>query len=260
MVQENPLERRLLGPYVDCIDEFRIMMRKYSAIITGDSVLHLFSPSENWTPTKLDLFVSSDSLGQQGEILWHVFLTSTCKFTFDGSQGDHCLCNTRYFRYIKDNKTIDMTIVDRHPISFVIDRFYGTHLLNYATSDKAYCLFPQLTLEARKMVVFTDLTATARHSFDNYSTFRGFGHITIRDASLHYPELSLRRSTGDSLCLIESFSTIDVSDVGTSQQDSPLYFELTAGEMRVIPQTEEVHSSESCKDISYDSEDTVLGD
>src|ERR1700744_2759556 len=235
-------EKTLLGPFVDCVDDFRMMMKKYSVVICGSTVLHLFSHSKDWTTNDLDLFVSRDSLGEQGQILWHVFLTSVCKYNLCDDAGGLCPPDVQKFVYKKDDRVIDLAILPCNPIEFHIERFYGTHVLNYATWNIAYCLFPQLSLRDRKMVVFRHLPYSALLSFDKYR-HRGFEHITIQDACPRYPELDQLRSTGDAHCAVKPFSSIklDATQLET-QLPSKLWFRLTEGKMRVNARYEYGHT------------------
>jgi hypothetical protein len=239
------------------------MMRKYSTIVSGSTVLHLFCPSEDWNPNDLDLFVSRDCLGDQGEIHWHIFLTSTCNYTYVGSDDDTVSYGIRKYSYEKHGKYIEMMIIDDDPIGFVIRSSYGTHMSNYATADKAYCLFPETTLENRKMVVFRNISGLARHSFDRYRN-RGFSCIIIQDASLRHEELVQRRLTGDALCRIKPFSTID-NDKNIIRNDSEISFQLTPSGIRVYSTLIYRHDrlavvQEDPVEILYDSDGTVEAD
>ncbi|KAN0074067.1 hypothetical protein V8E54_008004 [Elaphomyces granulatus] len=230
-------EKTLLGPFVDCVDDFRLTMKKYSVVICGSTVLHLFSQSKDWTTNDLDLFVSRDSLGEQGQILWHVFLTSVCKYNLCDDADGLCPPDVQKFVYKKDDRVIDLAILPCNPIEFHIERFYGTHVLNYATWNIAYSLFPRLSLRDRKMVVFHHLPYSALLSFDKYR-HRGFEYITIQDACLRYPELDQLRSTGDAHCEVMPFSSIelDATHLGEpAANPSIIWFRLTEGKIRVCP-------------------------
>jgi hypothetical protein len=202
--QESP-ERRLLGPFVDCIDDFRLMMRRYSAIIAGSTVLHLFSPSEDWTPNDLDIFVSWDSLASYGLYDLHVFLVKTCGYILQDSHDiNQNFPSARSFVYAKGKRVIELHCTVQNPISLVIDFFPLSNLKNYATADKAYCLFPQLTLREQNMTAFRCTTAQQLSAIYKYRD-RGFRFISFEDAK-SYEEVDSIRSTEDSLCETKSFS------------------------------------------------------
>jgi hypothetical protein len=55
--------------------------------------------------------------------------------------------------------------------------FWGTHLMNFATWNGIYCLFPETTLN-HKMVVLDSLEEVERFSYD-YFVGRGFSHVSV---------------------------------------------------------------------------------
>ena len=81
---ESSYAVRLFGPTVQHVDAFRLLMRKYCALVAGSSVVRLFVEDEAlrsgeqlqaWAPSDLDIYVSTFLLGNVGLVDWHVHFT-----------------------------------------------------------------------------------------------------------------------------------------------------------------------------------------
>jgi hypothetical protein len=83
---------KLFGGFIEHVDAFRLLMRKYGALVAGSSVLRLFvddhaihsgQQAQAWVPSDLDVYVSRRSLGGVGLLDWHVHFTRAQGMTFD---------------------------------------------------------------------------------------------------------------------------------------------------------------------------------
>lgn len=76
---------KLFGGSVKYVDAFRLLMRKYRALVSGSTVLRLFVEdqavrsgrrAETWVPSDLDIYVKRGTLGPLGLLEWHVHFTN----------------------------------------------------------------------------------------------------------------------------------------------------------------------------------------
>jgi hypothetical protein len=83
---------KLFGGSVKYVDAFRLLMRKYRALVSGSTVLRLFvedqavrsgRQAETWVPSDLDVYVKRLSLGPLGLLEWHVHFTNVEGMDFD---------------------------------------------------------------------------------------------------------------------------------------------------------------------------------
>jgi hypothetical protein len=205
-------------------------MRKYSTIVSGSTVLHLFCPSEDWNPNDLDLFVSWDCLATDGLYVWHSFLTNTCGYLLQRSREiNPTFPSARVFDYVKETTLkIQLHVTDLNPIILVIDRFNASLWKNYATADKAYCLFPDLTLNQHRMTLFRCSTVEQLEAIEKYKD-RGFDIVSLKDIRSN-TEVASDRYTGDSLCQIKHFSAMNRPD---REHEDIFFFHHINGQMRV---------------------------
>src|SRR5436305_12134817 len=75
---------KLFSASIEYVDRFRVLMRKYGALVAGSSVLRLFvddhavrhgQQPQAWAPSDLDVYVPRVSLGSMGLVEWPVFFT-----------------------------------------------------------------------------------------------------------------------------------------------------------------------------------------
>ena len=95
--QDVDYAAKLFGASIEYIDLFRLLMRKYGALISGSSVLRLFVEDEavrsrqqlpSWAPSDLDIYVSRASLGLLGLLEWHVHFTTVERMKRDELQRE----------------------------------------------------------------------------------------------------------------------------------------------------------------------------
>lgn len=86
---------KLFGGSIEYVDDFRLLMRKYRALVAGSSVLRLFVEDQAvqcgqqpqwWRPSDLDVYVSHRSLGDLGLLDWHVHFMEAEGMNLDDSQ------------------------------------------------------------------------------------------------------------------------------------------------------------------------------
>ncbi len=92
-------------------------------------------------------------------------------------------------------------------MEFVVQSFYGTHVMNVASWKAAYCLFPRLTLEEDKMCLFSVRHRQELLAFDKY-VGRGFSRLDVKQAAKRFEELSAVRRVGDTFSRKLGFSDV----------------------------------------------------
>jgi hypothetical protein len=86
---------KLFGGSIEYVDTFRLLMRKYRALVSGSAVLRLFVEDQavrcgqqppSWVPSDLDVYVKRRSLGAVGLLDWHLHFTTVEGMNLDEPQ------------------------------------------------------------------------------------------------------------------------------------------------------------------------------
>lgn len=98
-------------------------------------------------------------------------------------------------------------IVPCDPLVYVLTRFWSTHIMNFATWDGMYCLFPESSLLRKQMCVVRCRRGRELKAYDKYVR-RGFGRGEM-DLPLHLREFEGERFVGDELTHRVVFSGVE---------------------------------------------------
>lgn len=90
---------------------------------------------------------------------------------------------------------MELVVLQSDPVGHVLRTFYGTHVMNFATWEKAYCMFPLLTLVKGEMLLFRVDTQVELEAYDKYR-HRGFTRVGLSQVK-GSSEVKGVRSVGD---------------------------------------------------------------
>ncbi len=110
-----------------------------------------------------------------------------------------------------------MFVVDREAIDFILLNFHGTHVMNVADWQAAYCLFPYLTIEKRKMLFFSAKTEWDLQVFEKYAD-RGYEALDYDGWGDQIDELRGIRRIGDVFCRRLCFRQVQRKDVSVEAE------------------------------------------
>lgn len=75
-VENATAETKLFGTFFNDVEGCRHLMKEKQVIASGSAVLFALEQCSTWSPSDLDFFVSTRSLGNQGLFNCHQFLRS----------------------------------------------------------------------------------------------------------------------------------------------------------------------------------------
>jgi hypothetical protein len=169
-------EQELFGVYFADVAKCLSLMKGTKCIAGGGAVLRAFLRGAFWWQNELIFFVSREALMSDGQCEWHDYLKSQGYSLCSGHNGDgqsECV-----FAY--ENNGIRckvwMIVTECDPLEHIMRTAWGTPVLNIATWEGMYCLFPEITLGQRQMVVRFKLNEGELRAYDLYAA-RGFRRV-----------------------------------------------------------------------------------
>ena len=230
--------RNLLLRFVTDVPRFRSRLRDAGGVIAGGLPTQFFA-RETWPDSDMDIFFvdyhspewppeghydPSDALSllisflmeKEGYVLAPGGgAISGDRILLDGST-DHCpgydfvLLNLRRSTQVVQiviHRWSGDPVFDGNPLlSSLLEKFYGTHVMNFITSDTAVSVFPRITFVRREMVVvrrgdegLLELRNSTPASVEKYKR-RGWASGSFRGE-----ELTGVRSVGDDKCWVIGF-------------------------------------------------------
>lgn len=97
-----------------------------------------------------------------------------------------------------------MVVVFGHPVGHILSTFWATHVINFATWEGVYSVFPQSTLDKKWMAHFGGTRASHLLGYEKYRQ-RGYT-LAPSDETGQLAELSGKRRVGDSMTKRYGFS------------------------------------------------------
>lgn len=135
---------------------------------------------------------------------------------------------------------MQIVLLDRTPLEHICS-FWSTHLMNFATSEAMYSLFPCSSLGLKRMIILSMWSSGEIRAYDKY-VLRGYSRGSVDDMS-GLAELKYRRNVVDEhtrrVCFPGSSLEIDGKFL-----DVLLYFSV-----RGVSVVEEVVSSSSDSEL-----------
>ncbi|KAH1805959.1 hypothetical protein KXX35_009988 [Aspergillus fumigatus] len=187
MVQVIPLdldevatpEGRVFGEFFANVVTCLVLMEATKTIASGSSVLSALVQDFGWVFNDLDLFVQYDHASDMGSLPWFNFLTEQEGYHLVERSGYTGRYGARYYTYRNyDRDTVVRVVVSRYdPVQYIMGSSWGTHLMNFATWNGIYCLFPEATLSGR-MVVLDGFEDVAQSSYEAF-VGRGFSRVEV---------------------------------------------------------------------------------
>lgn len=92
---------------------------------------------------------------------------------------------------------MQVIVLWQEPVMHILHSFWSIHLMNYATWEGIYSLYPVSTLDMRSMVVVKSLSRKERVALDKYVQ-RGFRLTSLNDV-WHLEEFHKSRTVRDEL-------------------------------------------------------------
>ncbi|KAJ7750551.1 hypothetical protein B0H16DRAFT_1318604 [Mycena metata] len=204
--------------------QFRTMLRRCGAIVTGSQMLQFFDRT-NYPDSDMDIFLRIGGVSLLGNWLTtqgYSPAAPSAKYTFFRNRVQRACSQiiTRqgepqtpirgvynYYRYVATqtvvhHQKIQLVVVDMDPIHHVIFDFHSTGVMNFLSSTRAVSIFPLCTFRYRKSYVARrnrdspERTALWRNKYRN----RGFRVINKRTKGAHTDLILGNRTTGDRHC------------------------------------------------------------
>lgn len=175
-----------LGRFVKRPSHLRAILSSTNAIISGSFAVQYFL-NETWSSSDLDIDISADD-PSSSELTW----TKAQRLIDHLTQVENYDCAKQATQYhANDIETvmtfyapphhsafygspmIQVVLVRSDVVQHILTTYYATHILNFITGRRAYCLYPEL-LERRKSFLLRD-PGMYREFFERkYGRDRGF--------------------------------------------------------------------------------------
>ena len=189
---------KLFDRYGIKFEEFRVKMREYSAVISGGLILQ-FLDREVWEESDMDVYVKRGSKAKAIRL----YIVEQCGYELC-PKGDNPESWTvgiqsvvSYVKTVKGRKRcVQVMSTMCAPEDCVLRGFDRTAVMNIATADRIYGLFPRTTFVDRNMVVLREWSAGAGRK-EKYEA-RGWTSVGWKLEE----ELQQARRIGDSMCWV----------------------------------------------------------
>lgn len=115
----------------------------------------------------------SHQLGQGGQSFGQVYLIyifTKCVYLF---------IQCHIYRNSDRGTLVQIVVLRQDLVRYILEMFWGTHLMNFMTWEGVYCLFPETTLK-HKMVVLHSCEEAELLVYDKYCQ-RGFLHMRCKE-------------------------------------------------------------------------------
>ncbi|KAH1805913.1 hypothetical protein KXX35_010022, partial [Aspergillus fumigatus] len=206
-------ESVLFGRWFESVDQCRSLMKSTGAVASGSAVLHALESrarvgsAVRWVPGDVDFYVSRRAVRRGALVQWHAYLVGEgyelCEPV--GAAGYSGMEVVKY-EDAESGRSVDIVVVNE-PLVYILMRFWSTHIMNFATWDGMYCLFPQSVLVRKQMCVVRCRDVRELKAYDKY-VGRGFfwGGVDLPDLG----EFQSERFVGDDLTYRVVFSGVEV--------------------------------------------------
>lgn len=110
------------------------------------------------------------------------------------------------FNYVnvETERSVQLVVLRVSPVPYILGTFWASHLMNFATWEGMYCVFPESTLQRKEMRVFSCSTVSELKAYDKYVR-RGFKRMELC-ASDVLGEFQGHRFVGDGMTRRVGFS------------------------------------------------------
>ncbi|KAH1805987.1 hypothetical protein KXX35_009945, partial [Aspergillus fumigatus] len=208
-------ESVLFGRYFRDVDRCRSLMKSTGAVASGSAVLHALDSSVRvgssspWAPNDLDVFIARRVLRRGALVDWHEYFVGEGYGLCDpvGASG-YAGAEVIKYKHVESGRRVDFVIVSSEPLVYIVREFWSTHLMNFATWDGMYCLFPESCLLRKQMCFVRCRSGGELRAYEKYVE-RGFGRCDM-DLSLSLREFESERFVGDELTHRVVFSGVEV--------------------------------------------------
>ncbi|KAK9577977.1 hypothetical protein V6Z92_008670 [Aspergillus fumigatus] len=127
-------------------------------------------------------------------------------------QGGQSFGQCHTYRNGDRGTLVQIVVLRQDPVRYILEMFWGTHLMNFATWEGVYCLFPETTLK-HKMVVLHSREEAELSAYDKYCQ-RGFLRVRRKEVE-DIGEFRGERDVYDHLtCRVGFYFGLDADPVG----------------------------------------------
>lgn len=150
-------EQKLFGDFVSDTTSFRDVLKRTYSVVTGEAVLH-FVLNKGCSVLGLEILTTYVSVDDR-----HLYLSIFDRFLV--SQGYSSVDATAHqavgsgyvklFQRRSDGRTVSIRMTNSGDIFRSLFHVgWATHMFTFATHANVYCMFPELTMEMQRSVVF----------------------------------------------------------------------------------------------------------
>jgi hypothetical protein len=154
-------EARLFGPYFENVRQCVRLMKATETEAFGSAVLDALLPGFAGPYDGLDLAVNACNMPLAGLAAWDEFLRSEGYAFLSKRLIAERYVEVREYGNGSRGGRVKIFSVEGPTFRYVEDYACGSHVLNIATWEAMYCMFPEMTLERRELSVW--LTAGDIH-------------------------------------------------------------------------------------------------
>ena len=115
------------------------------------------------------------------------------------------------YTFSSPGRSVQLIITYEPPVRRMLRTFGALHVMNFVTWDRAYSIFPHLSLDATTMCFVAATKPGDLRMFDKYF-HRGFSCIAL-DVAKSYSEVREDRCVGDRYCREVALSDINLGQV-----------------------------------------------
>ncbi|KAH1805722.1 hypothetical protein KXX35_000425, partial [Aspergillus fumigatus] len=207
-------ESVLFGRHFRDVGRCRSLMRSTGAVASGSSVLHALEScarvgsSPSWVPGGLDFYIAR-RVSRRGFLVdWHEYFVGE-GYGLCNPVGASGYAGAEFIKYkhAESGRRVRFVIVPCEPLEFVLTKLWSTHIMNFATWDGMYCLFPESCLHRKQMCFLRCQSGRELRAYEKYVE-RGFGRCDM-DLSLALREFESERFVGDDLTYRVVFSGVE---------------------------------------------------